>query len=220
MISTRCWTPTGRSSMSASGSTWKPNRSEISWTRRRASAQVDQPAAADGLVAEDHVLRDGEDRDEHEVLVDHADAGGHRVAGPGERHGRVVDEDLALVGVVQPVEDVHQRGLAGAVLAEQRVDLARARRRGRCGRWRPTTRSVLVMPCSSSFTGRLLRRHDCGLQTLSIALARSVLDRPTARALGPGRRPAVLRQITSGTRRDSTSMSPEMIGALSSSSSS
>ena len=30
MISTRCCTPTGRSSTSASGSTWKPNRSEIS----------------------------------------------------------------------------------------------------------------------------------------------------------------------------------------------
>ena len=32
--------------------------------------------------------------------------------------------DLALVRVVEPVEDVHQRRLAGAVLAEQGVDLA------------------------------------------------------------------------------------------------
>ena len=33
-------------------------------------------------------------------------------------------EDLALVRVVEPVEDAHERRLAGAVLAEQRVHLA------------------------------------------------------------------------------------------------
>ena len=33
-------------------------------------------------------------------------------------------QDLALVGLHQPVEHVHQRGLARAVLAEQGVDLA------------------------------------------------------------------------------------------------
>ena len=35
-------------------------------------------------------------------------------------------QDLALVGVVEAVDDVHQRRLAGAVLAEQRVHLALA----------------------------------------------------------------------------------------------
>ena len=35
-----------------------------------------------------------------------------------------VDQDLALVRAVEAVEDVHQRGLAGAVLAEERVHLA------------------------------------------------------------------------------------------------
>ena len=34
--------------------------------------------------------------------------------------------DLALVGLVEAVEDVHQRRLAGAVLAEQGVHLAAA----------------------------------------------------------------------------------------------
>jgi len=42
----------------------------------------------------------------------------------GTRAGLVVDEDLALVGLVEPVEDVHQGRLAGAVLAQQRVHLA------------------------------------------------------------------------------------------------
>ena len=40
--------------------------------------------------------------------------------------GLPADLDLALVRVVEPVEDVHQRRLAGAVLAEQRVHLALA----------------------------------------------------------------------------------------------
>ena len=40
-------------------------------------------------------------------------------------HRLAVDEDLALVRLEQPVEDVHQGRLAGAVLAEQGVDLAR-----------------------------------------------------------------------------------------------
>ena len=41
-------------------------------------------------------------------------------------HGLALDEDLALVRVVEAVEDAHQRRLARAVLAEQRVDLAGA----------------------------------------------------------------------------------------------
>ena len=46
--------------------------------------------------------------------------------GPAMWTGFAVEQDLALVGRGQPVEDVHERGLAGAVLAEQGVDLARA----------------------------------------------------------------------------------------------
>ena len=50
------------------------------------------------------------------------------IASRGEPNatGRAVEQDLAGVGPVQPGEDVHQRALAGAVLAEQGVDLARA----------------------------------------------------------------------------------------------
>ena len=53
------------------------------------------------------------------MLVHHADAGGHGVAGAGEVLHLVVEEDLALVGLVQAVEHVHERRLAGAVLTEQ-----------------------------------------------------------------------------------------------------
>ena len=61
---------------------------------------------------------------EHEVLVDHADAQVDGLAGALDVDGRAVDEDLAGVGGEQPVGDVHQRRLAGAVLAEQGDDLA------------------------------------------------------------------------------------------------
>ena len=38
---------------------------------------------------------------------------------------RAVDQHLAGVGLLDPADDLHQRGLAGAVLAEQRDDFAR-----------------------------------------------------------------------------------------------
>ncbi len=76
------------------------------------------------LHPEHHVVGDREDGDEHEVLVHHADTGGDRVAGTAEGNRLVVDEDLALVRLVEAVQDVHQRRLAGAVLPEQAVDLA------------------------------------------------------------------------------------------------
>jgi hypothetical protein len=75
------------------------------------------------LVAQDNVFHDREDGHEHEVLVHHADAGRDRVPRAADRPGHPVHEDLALVRLVEPVQHVHQRRLAGAVLAEKTVDL-------------------------------------------------------------------------------------------------
>src|SRR5262249_24586258 len=50
--------------------------------------------------------------------------GADRILGRRERDGLPVEQDLALVWPVQAVEDVHQRRLAGAVLAQQGVHLA------------------------------------------------------------------------------------------------
>ena len=47
-----------------------------------------------------------------------------RVGGGGDRDGLTVDEDVTLVGLLEPVQDLHQGGLAGSVLSEKRVDLA------------------------------------------------------------------------------------------------
>ncbi len=124
MISTRCCTPTGRSSTRASGLTCSPYRSDSSRTSRRARRRSSRPSDAGGLHAEDDVLGHGEHRDQHEVLVDHADPGVDRVLGGAGCLRLAVDQDLALIRLQQPVEDVHQRGLARPVLAEQAADLA------------------------------------------------------------------------------------------------
>jgi hypothetical protein len=58
------------------------------------------------------------------VLVDHADPVGHRLTGAPDGYGVAADLDGAFVGLVEAVQDVDQRGLPGAVLAEQSVDLA------------------------------------------------------------------------------------------------
>ena len=64
------------------------------------------------------------------LLVDHADA----AAAWRPRGERICDalpsqQDLAGVGPVEPGQDVHQAGLAGAVFAQQGVDLAALRPR-------------------------------------------------------------------------------------------
>ena len=85
---------------------------------------VEQAEAAGGLLAQGHVLGHGEHRDEHEVLVHHADPGGDGVFGGADRDRLAVHPDLALVGLSQPVQDVHQGRFAGPVLAQQGADLA------------------------------------------------------------------------------------------------
>ena len=75
------------------------------------------------LVSEHDVFGDGEDGDEHEVLVDHSNAGRHCVAGALELLNDSVEDDVALVRGVETVKDVHQRRLPCAVLAEQAVNL-------------------------------------------------------------------------------------------------
>ena len=75
------------------------------------------------LAAQHHVLGDREHGNQHEVLVHHADPRPDGIARALEGDRLVIQQDLPVVGVVEPVEHVHQRALAGAVLPEQGVDL-------------------------------------------------------------------------------------------------
>src|SRR5687768_13901766 len=58
------------------------------------------------------------------MLVHHADAARQGGLGPSRRQALAERLDAALVGYVMAEQDVHQRGLAGAVLAQQRQDLS------------------------------------------------------------------------------------------------
>ena len=94
--------------------------------RRRALADVELHGVA-GLAAEDDVLPHREVVGQHEVLEDHADAGLDGVGRRAEVALPPFDDDRALVGPVGAVERLHQRRLAGPVLADDGVDRARLR---------------------------------------------------------------------------------------------
>ena len=83
-----------------------------------------QGRALGGLRAQDDILRDGEGLDKHEVLVDHAYAGGYGVPGIVHLYGFAVYQYLAGGGLEQTEELVHQGGLARSVLPQYRVYLA------------------------------------------------------------------------------------------------
>ena len=71
---------------------------------------------------ERHVLRDRHRRHQHEVLVDHRDAGTARFLRRAPRDRSAGQPDLAGVRDVESRHHLHERGLARAVLAEQRVN--------------------------------------------------------------------------------------------------
>ncbi len=92
----------------------------------RGHVVVEQDAVVHRLRREHDVLGDRHHRDEHEVLVHHADAALDRGLRRPQLGRLAVDQDLALVRPVEAVEDVHQRRLPRPVLAQQRVHLALA----------------------------------------------------------------------------------------------
>jgi hypothetical protein len=60
------------------------------------------------------------------MLMNHPNAMGDRIVGAFDLDGLSVDHDASTVRTIEPIQDVHQRRLAGPVLAEQRMDLAGA----------------------------------------------------------------------------------------------
>ena len=81
------------------------------------------------LAAEEHVLGDVEVVGQGEVLVDELDPERGGRAGVVDRDRLALEEDLAAVDGVDAGEALDQRRLAGAVVADERGDLARDRRR-------------------------------------------------------------------------------------------
>ena len=77
----------------------------------------------DGRVgaADDEIFRRGQRRHQGEMLIDHADAQRLRILGIADGCLGPVEQELAPVGNVEAHDALHERRLAGAVLAEQRV---------------------------------------------------------------------------------------------------
>ena len=74
------------------------------------------------LGAEHDVLEHAERRHQHEVLMHHADAVADRLARRADPDRLAVDADFAGVGLVEAVENRHQRRFSGAVLADDAVN--------------------------------------------------------------------------------------------------
>ena len=85
---------------------------------------VDRTQASARRVPQEDVFRDREIVEEHGLLVNGGDAVLEGLVGAGEMDGLAADADFAAIGLVDAGEDLHQRGLAGAVLADQRGDLS------------------------------------------------------------------------------------------------
>ena len=86
---------------------------------------VDDQSGDARLAAEEDVVGDGEFGNQVEFLVDDGDACRLRLADAGEadRPGRRSSIVAFIVGI-DAGQDLHQRRLAGAVFAHQRVDFA------------------------------------------------------------------------------------------------
>ena len=81
--------------------------------------------AVQPLASEEHVRDDVEVVRERQVLVDDLDPERRGVARPRDRHSLSLEVDLALVEGIDPGDPLDQGRLAGAVVADERHDLAR-----------------------------------------------------------------------------------------------
>ena len=96
-------------------------------------APVDQAEAAWVRSAEKDVLGDAHARHRVELLVNEAEPAPLRFVGSADRHDGPVEANFAVVRRHCAGEDLDQRALAGAVLAHQRVRLARPQFERRVG---------------------------------------------------------------------------------------
>ena len=116
-ISTRCCSPTERSLTNVSQPSARPYFSPMAVDARPHACLV-QHAPAPAL-AHHEVFQHRVPRHQMKVLMHHADAGRQRIGGGVDDEGFTADADAAGVGGIQSEQDIHQRGLAGAILAEQ-----------------------------------------------------------------------------------------------------
>ena len=128
-ISTICWSAIDRPRTGRSGSRLHAEPVEQALHLPCASrARSMRFSRVERVVAHDDVLRDAQVGEQRRLLVDHRDARVARVVRRVEVDRLAVDEHLAGVATDDAAEHLHERRLAGAVLADQRAHLARAQR--------------------------------------------------------------------------------------------
>jgi hypothetical protein len=96
--------------------------------RRGEAGIIDHPAAP-ARIAKRQIFPHRQRVDELEMLMHHPDAGDDGLARGAEAHRRAIDENVSGVGSNQARQDVHQRRLAGAVLAQDPQDFACCQRK-------------------------------------------------------------------------------------------
>ena len=75
------------------------------------------------------------------MLVDHADPAAIAPAGRDNFHGLLSLKNFPCGGFIQAVQDVHEGGFAGAVFAQEAVNLTRFNHQVKCGRWLQGTKT-------------------------------------------------------------------------------
>ena len=124
-ISTRCRLATESELTGAvTSSSWISSEARISAARARIARQSMPPQRVARRVAEEDVLGHGQLGEQQQLLEHGGDAGGLRLLRAAEVDLAPVDADRARVRPVDAGDDLDQRRLAGAVLAQQRMDLA------------------------------------------------------------------------------------------------
>jgi hypothetical protein len=179
---------------------------------------VDPAEALFRQLAEIDVLRHGQFLGEAQLLVDEHDALRLRLQRRGHHHRLLADDDAAFVGLVDTAEHLHQRGLAGAVLAHQGVNLARHDREGHPSSAR-TPGKVLTMPSRGGravFVSLIFQllwplRFSCRsrnrtairirpITRLTVSVSAPIWPSPCAGAGSPVRRPGstMIRSLAAG----------------------
>ena len=125
-ISTSCCWGMLSSPASISGSMRAPTRPSSSSARRCRSRQSTRPQRPVRSSAERDVLRDRQLAEQRGLLIDRRDAERLRGRGREPRERLAIERDLTGVRLHRAGEDLDERRLAGAVLADERVDLAGA----------------------------------------------------------------------------------------------
>jgi hypothetical protein len=83
-----------------------------------------QSQGIERLAANPDVLGDAHGGQQVELLMDHGDARRERLARGAEAQRAAFEPQLAAIGRAHARDDLHQRRLAGAVLADERVHRA------------------------------------------------------------------------------------------------